>query len=377
VSTEAVVAAIRESVDARTPLRICGNSTWLNAGRPVRADKTLALSDDSGVTAYVPGDLTFTARAGTSLAEIQHAARENDQWLPLDPYGSDDGTIGATIATASAGPLAATFGLPRDLLLGLQFVNGNGEVVQAGGRVVKNVAGFDLSRLLAGSWGTLGVITEVTVRLYARPKSDRTFVLPLSGSVREQTGVIHAMYAALAPFASQLLGVAAARAIGLGDRPVALIRLGGNEAVVETQLKALSRMAKCQEINTQIWTTLRGLEGSAASVIRITSLPMRMIGTAARILEEEVPGVYVTIDPRRGVMRVVAGIESGGPRIDAEPASFDDLNGGDGSSELIFEKLPAELWPQVSPSVVADPLSRGIKKAYDPLNILNPGILGD
>jgi FAD/FMN-containing dehydrogenase len=87
--------------------------------------------------------------------------------------------------------------------------------------------------------------------------------------------------------------------------------------------------------------------------------------------------VYMTIDPRRGVMRVVAGIESGGPRIDAEPASFDDLNGGDGSSELIFEKLPAELWPQVSPSVVADPLSRGIKKAYDPLNILNPGILGD
>src|SRR3954463_750122 len=114
MSTEAVVTAIRESADTRTPLRICGNSTWLDAGRPVRSGKPLSLSGDSGVTAYVPGDLTLTARAGTSLSEIQHAAKENDQWLPLDPYGSDEGTIGATMATASAGPLAATFGLPRD-----------------------------------------------------------------------------------------------------------------------------------------------------------------------------------------------------------------------------------------------------------------------
>ena len=377
MSTEAIVSAVRESVATHAPVRISGNSTWLGAGRPVRANNPLSLKGDAGVTAYVPGDLTLTARAGTSLADIEHAAKENDQWLPLDPYGSDDGTIGATIATASAGPLAATFGLPRDLLLGLEFVNGNADIVRAGGRVVKNVAGFDLSRLLAGSWGTLGVITEVTVRLYARPRSDRTFVLPLIGSAREQSGVIHAMYAALAPFALQLLGGAAARATGLGDRPVALIRLGGNDAVVEAQLKAVAGMAKPREIDTQIWKTIRALEGTAASVIRISCLPMRMIGAAPKILEEEVPGVYVTIDPRRGVMRVAAGIESNGAKVDAQPAGFDDLKGGESSSEIVFEKLPTELWSQVSPSLVADPLSRGIKQAYDPLNILNPGILGD
>jgi glycolate oxidase FAD binding subunit len=376
VTTEAIVGAVRESVATHAPLRICGNSTWLNAGRPVRANRPLSLNDDRGLTAYVPGDLTLTARAGTPLAEIEHAAKDNDQWLPLDPYGSDHGTIGATIATASAGPLAATFGLPRDLLLGLEFVNGNAEVVRAGGRVVKNVAGFDLSRLLAGSWGTLGVITEVTVRLYARPRSDRTFVLPLSGPAREQSGVIHAMYAAYAPFALQLIGTTAARAMGLGEQPVALIRLGGNDAVVEAQLKALSRMAKPREIETQIWTTLRSLDAGAASVIRISSLPMRVIGTAPRILEEEVPGVYVTIDPRRGVVRVAAGVEADGAEVEVEPGSFDGLKSEE-SSEVIFEKLPAELWSQVSPSVVADPLSRGIKKAYDPSNILNPGILGD
>jgi glycolate oxidase FAD binding subunit len=242
---------------------------------------------------------------------------------------------------------------------------------------VKNVAGFDLSRLLAGSWGTLGVITEVTMRLYARPRSDRTFILPLTGSAREQSGVIHAMYAAFAPFAVQLIGIAAARAMGLGDRPVALIRLGGNSSAVEAQLKALSRMAGLQEIETQIWTTVRSLEGSAASVIRISSLPMRIIGTAPRILEEEVPGVYVTIDPRRGVMRVAAGVATNGAETEVEAASFGNSKDSEESSEVIFEKLPAELWSQVSPSVVADPLSRGIKKAYDPFDILNPGILGD
>lgn len=378
MSTEAVVATIRECADTRTPLRICGNSTWLDAGRPVRADKPVTLRGDTGVVSYVPGDLTLTARAGASLGEIQHATRENDQWLPLDPYGSDDGTIGATISTASAGPLAANFGLPRDLLLGLQFVNGNGEVIRAGGKVVKNVAGFDLSRLLTGSWGTLGVITEVTMRLYARPRADRTFVVPLTGSIRAQSALVHAMYTALAPYAFQLLGVSLARALGLGNTAVALVRLGGNEAVVDAQLKALSQNARASEVESPIWTTLRQMEGSAESVIRISSLPMRLIGTAAAILGEEVPGVYTSIDPRRGVMRVVAtgqsqAAEASGTRVTSADFPPDDGN----SSSIIFERLPADVWPTVSPSAVPDPLSQGIKKAYDPFNILNPGILGD
>src|SRR5688500_14238301 len=165
MSTETIAPAIRESGATHTPLRISGRSNWLDAGRPVRAEKNLSLRDDSGVVSYVPGDLTLTVRAGTTLAEIERVTLEHDQWLPLDPYGSSDGSIGATIATASAGPLASSFGLPRDLLLGVEFVTGRGDVVRAGGKVVKNVAGFDLSRLLTGSWGTLGVIAQVTLRL--------------------------------------------------------------------------------------------------------------------------------------------------------------------------------------------------------------------
>ena len=380
MSTEAVVSAIKESGSARAPLRIAGRSTWLDAGRPVRADKTLSLRDDSGVVSYVPGDLTLTVRAGTPLSEIERVTREHDQWLPLDPYGSPDGTIGATIATASAGPLASSFGLPRDLLLGLEFVNGRGDVVRGGGKVVKNVAGFDLSRLLTGSWGTLGVITEVTLRLYALPNADRTFAVALKGSEREMSSLVRAIVMSpLTPFALQLLNPPAARALGLGEHPVCLIRFGGNDAVVRAQVGALSQVARAEEIDAAAWTRLRQLDGNAHTMIRIVSLPQRLLATSARILGDDGPGIYTCIDPRRGVMRIVVTADGENGVVGTPPteASADFQKDGVESSEVIFEKLPPEIWRGVSPSVVSDALSQGIKRAYDPHNILNPGILGD
>ena len=379
MSTEAVVSAIKESVAARAPLRISGRSTWLDAGRPVRADKALSLRNDTGVLSYVPGDLTLTVRAGTTLTEIERATSEHDQWLPLDPYGSNDGTIGATIATASAGPLASSFGLPRDLLLGLEFVNGRGEVVRGGGKVVKNVAGFDLSRLLTGSWGTLGVITEVTLRLYARPAADRTFIVPLDATGYQAKARALATNAELSPFAVQFVGVSAARAIGLGERPLCLIRLGGNDAAVTAQLSALSQIARPEEAESSVWIALRGLDANADSVVRISSLPARFFSTSEEILSDDFPGIYTCIDPRRGVMRVVvANREDDDASTAALGSSGEFVSDGNGSSGVIFEKLPsAEIWAHVSPSVVADRLSQGIKNAYDPHNILNPGILGD
>ena len=376
MSTEAVVSAIKDSEITRASLRIAGRSTWLDAGRPVRADKTLSLREDSGVVAYVPGDLTLTVRAGTSLAEIERVTEEHDQWLPLDPYGTQDGTIGATIATASAGPLASHFGLPRDLLLGLEFVNGRGDVVRGGGKVVKNVAGFDLSRLLTGSWGTLGVITEVTLRLYARPQADRTFVISLRGE--QAIALAHAAYTSLAPYALQFVGASAARALGLGEHPVCLIRLGGNDATVAEQLIALSQIARPEEVELRIWNSLRELDRNADSVVRISNLPAQFIGTSGRILGDDLPAVYTNIDPRRGVMRVVVGTNGEARDDDVLTAGTSVEFGSDGgrSSEVIFEKLPPDVWAQVSPTVVADPLSQGIKRAYDPHNLLNPGILG-
>jgi glycolate oxidase FAD binding subunit len=378
MSTETIATAIRESGATRTPVRISGRSNWLDAGRPVRAAKDLSLRDDTGVVSYVPGDLTLTVRAGTTLGEIERVTLEHDQWLPLDPYGSSDGTIGATIATASAGPLAASFGLPRDLVLGLEFVDGRGEVIRGGGKVVKNVAGFDLSRLLTGSWGTLGVITEVTLRLYARPQADRTFVVALRGD--QATALAQAAYTSLSPFALQFIGASAARAMSLGEHPVCLIRLGGNDAVVAEQLIALSRIARTEEVEADTWAALRALEGNADSVVRISNLPVQFLGASASILTDDFASIYTYIDPRRGVARVIVGAnrERDEAMTGAIGASGDYVADGSGSSGVIFEKLPsAEIWAHASPTVVAGPLSQGIKKAYDPHNILNPGILGD
>ena len=380
MSTAAVISAIKESVATGTPLRIAGRSTWLDAGRPVRATNTISTREDSGVVSYVPGDLTLTVRAGTPLSEIERLTREHDQWLPLDPYGSSEGTIGATIATASAGPLASSFGLPRDLLLGLEFVNGRGEAARGGGKVVKNVAGFDLSRLLTGSWGTLGVITEVTLRLYGLPSVDRTFAVTLGSSEREMASLIRAIITSpLSPYAVQLLNPSAARAVGLGDDPVCLIRFGGNDAVVRAQVNALSKITRPQELEPVLWMRIRQLDGDAHTTIRIVSLPQRFLAASARILGEDIPGIYTCIDPRRGVLRLVVGAESesGDSAISAIGASQDLHENGVGPSEVIFEKLPPEVWSGVSPSVIADSLSQGIKRAYDPHNILNPGILGD
>jgi glycolate oxidase FAD binding subunit len=380
VSTEAVVSAIKEGGEAHTPLRIAGHSTWLDAGRPVRADKTLSLRDESGVVSYVPGDLTLTVRAGTPLSEIERVTKEQGQWLPLDPYGSDEGTIGATLATGSAGPLASGFGLPRDLLLGLEFVNGRGDVVRGGGRVVKNVAGFDLSRLLTGSWGSLGVITEATLRLYALPSVDRTFAVALEGGERERASLIRAIIASpLSPYAVLFVNSPAARALRLGEDPVCLIRFGGNDAVVRAQVNALSQISRPLEMESAVWVRLRQLDRDAHTTVRVVSLPQRFLAASARILGEDVPGIYTCIDPRRGVLRLVVGAESansdGG--VSTLGASQDlHVNGAEGSA-VIFEKLPADVWSEVSASVVSDALSQGIKRAYDPHNILNPGILGD
>lgn len=374
MSTDTVVSAVRDAATSRTPLRIAGRSTWLDAGRPVRADKTLSMRDDTGVVSYVPGDLTLTVRAGTPLSEIEGVTRERDQWLPLDPYGSPEGSIGATLATASAGPLSSSFGLARDLVLGVEFVTGRGEVVRGGGKVVKNVAGFDLSRLITGSWGTLGVLTEVTLRLYALPNADRTFSIGLGGSEKETASLLRAVVMSpLSPFALVFLNRRAATAVGEKNEPMALIRFGGNEAMVRSQAAALTQITSPREVDSDVWQRLRDFDGRAATVVRISTLPRQFLGVSARILADDAPETRMCIDPRRGVLRLAVAETSDG--------DGNTFNGGpvdvSGSAETIFEKLRPDIWKDVAPSAVSDALSQGIKRAYDPHNILNPGILGD
>jgi glycolate oxidase FAD binding subunit len=295
--------------------------------------------------------------------------------LPLDPFGSNNGSIGATIATASAGPLATGFGLPRDLVLGLEFVNGRGETIRSGGRVVKNVAGFDLTRLITGSWGTLGVITEVTLRLYARPRVDRTFIVRPGASARDTGQFLRTFLSApVNPFAFELVSSSAADKLGLGDRPAGIIRLGGNGAAVDAQVRALSALTSIEEIGGDIWERLRNLESNSECVIRLSGLPARFRDASATILADSYPEILTYINPVRGSLRLVMTRTSDGDISEDALLGLDPAGRPD--EHLIFEKLPPEVWATV-PSAVSDSLSRGIKKSYDPHNVLNPGILGN
>ena len=170
--TSDLAAAIQHAVASNTVVRGVGSGTWLHGGPVENDDTATRVQPPSGVIEYTPGDLVITVHAGTTLEELSAVCAASGQMLAIAPYGSPQSTIGAVVATASAAPLSYEDLTIRDLVLGLTVVTGTGDVVRVGGKVVKNVAGFDLVRLNTGAFGTLGIITEVRVRLHAKPIMD-------------------------------------------------------------------------------------------------------------------------------------------------------------------------------------------------------------
>jgi len=372
---------VREAIAAQTPLRIVGRSHWLDAGRPVEATRIASVAGHSGVVDYVPGDLTITVRAGTTLHEIDSIARAEGQWLPLDPFGSRDGTIGATIATGSFGPLAHSFGRARDLVLGVEFVTGDGKVVRGGGRVVKNVAGFDLVRLVTGSWGTLGIVTEATLRLYSLHSHPVTLSLGAPNGAGALAARLASILSAPAtPFAVELIDARIAEAIGLEGQQQILVELGGNAPGVAAERDALAALGGAKEIDPRAWSGLRTVEDTMTErkntsqspiIVRISSLPARLaeIWENSRRILAGVEGAMMHSTPGFGVVRCVL-------PGDAAADVVESLITSSPNATVIFERLPASMWARFSPSVVLDPISQGIRTAFDPSNILNPGIMG-
>jgi glycolate oxidase FAD binding subunit len=358
---------VRAALENGTPLRVSGARSWLGAGRPVTAGDELAMTS-SGIVEYVPGDLTMTVRAGTPLQEIASATEANRQWLPLDPFGSPRGTIGATVATASAGPLAHAFGSPRDQVIGLGFVTGKGDYVRSGGRVVKNVAGFDLTRLLIGSWGTLGAITDVTLRLRAQPEEDVTIALVLSGdNLRFRRTFEEISDAALVPYAMELVNAGVAAALGLEADAVLLARFGGNRAAVKAQRDVLAGFGEIRDLDPAVWQRFRTFEPVDAAVARFSG-PLTELSALWRRIERELaeaqPLVHAT--PARGVVRCL--VPRGAARQLVRFAHDDP------AVQRVFERLPANSWTEVPPPA-NDALTRRVREAFDPARLLNPGIL--
>lgn len=369
----AIAERVRSAYAESRPIRIRGAGTWLGAGRPVRGDDTLSLAEDRGIVEYVPGDLTLTARAGTPLAAIVAATGAHGQWLPLDPWGGDDGTIGATISTATAGPHSFAMGLPRDVVLGMEFVSGSGDVIRAGGRVVKNVAGFDLTRLMVGSWGTLGVITEVTVRLRARPDQTRTVAVDVSSTPSALNELaLRLRSLPFTPLASELLSPALAALVGVGSReaPTLLCRVGGNARSMSAQVDLLRGLGELQAMDEQMWDRIRKPAAAAAMPAswRYSQLPTRFGHTWTEAVEtsRSLRQAFAHGNPARGVVRVIA---------QGEPAALARAAGAFAGT-VVIESLPADAWPLVRPGHVADSVSRAIRRKFDPRDVLNAGIMG-
>jgi glycolate oxidase FAD binding subunit len=248
--------------------------------------------------------------------------------------------------------------------LGVAFVTGEGRLVRGGGRVVKNVAGFDLVRLVIGAWGTLGVLTEVTVRLRALPEADVTVALPIPSDAAALATMLATLRdAPIAPLALQLT-------VEGGGRLLA--RLAGNEDSVRAQREAISRLAPVEDADALAWTRLAQEHERFNVILRLSRRPTELArlwcmatGLAARF------GGDVSATVGRGVVRcrlMVPDEASGELR-----AALDQRDPGD---TVVVEVMPPAWWSFAPPSAVADPLSRSLRAAFDPAGVLNPGIIG-
>jgi glycolate oxidase FAD binding subunit len=367
-AVERIAGRIREANESRRPLKLVGSGTWRSAP-PADATTELSVRELDAVVDYVPGDLTITVGAGMPLSQLERLTAENGQWLTLDPHGSPDGTIGATIASASSGPMATAFGVPRDIVIGIEAVLGTGAIVRAGGRVVKNVAGFDLTRVLTGSRGTIGVITEVSLRLRARPAVDESVAITLATkptAVRDAVATMRGWPAV--PMAAELLAPRTAAALDLPETTTLLVRFGGNGRLVTAMKRRAAAVGKTAVVGTDIWSRYRQLDLDAPVCVRIidlpTAFPERWDAALALAGEEG----RVSASPLRGHLRCLM------PAV--ERSAMSAFRGRVRSASVVFDALPTvAAWNSLTSVPAASTLHARIMEAFDPVGVMNPGAM--
>jgi len=244
-----------------------GASTWLDAGNPMdRADLILTTRRMTKIIRHEPADLVATAEAGTTLVEFQKRLASAGQWLPVDPPDDGSATLGGIVATGLGGPQAFGYGLPRAFVIGMRIVLADGRSIKAGGNVVKNVAGYDLCKLFTGSYGTLGLITELTFKLRPRPAETRTIIA--SGSLASLLVAGRALISGqLFPVAVELLSPRIAHYLKVTERQTdyaLLVRFAGAaRAVVSQTAQALKLLrderdsqARTVDEDEPLWSNL-------------------------------------------------------------------------------------------------------------------------
>ncbi|MFN8716876.1 MAG: FAD-binding protein [Gemmatimonadaceae bacterium] len=352
---EVVKAAYAES----RPLRIVGSGTWLHGGGPFADATPLSVRNHAGVVEYIPGDLVITVRAGTTLAELAAMTGEHGQTLALTPYGAPESTIGAVVATAASAPLALGDLLVRDLVLGLTVVTGTGEVVHAGGRVVKNVAGFDLVRMHTGAWGTVGVITGVSLRLHARPACDAVVTGPLTRDVGD---VLPALIANRAPLPMLVRLVP-------GEVPQLWARVSGNAARAAALEARLATYGVPTRATVTTGTTLHTsplLDTPADAIVLRLRTALSDAVPFVRAARDAMPTATLTFDPARGTLRTVIPSDRRDV-VERDVATLYRLATQWGAAHPITTVVEQGR----TKAATHHRLDAGVKRAFDPGDLLN------
>ena len=402
---EQVLDAVKWAASGKTPLAVRGRGSKDGFGRPVEAGHCLDLSALSGIEAYEPNELYMTARASTPMAEVAAALRQNNQHMAFDPpdmgvlYENRGGTIGGAIACNLAGPRRIQAGAARDHFLGFNAVSGRGEVFKSGGTVVKNVTGFDLSKLLAGSFGTLAVMTAVTFKVMPAAEKPRTvLVLGLDddeamqamskalGSSNEVSAAAH-----LPEAAAGMSGVSLVSGAG---RSVTAVRVEGPGPSVQHRCRALRGLladgGETEELHSRnsaaLWREIRdagafldGNDPDGRDVWRLSVPPTDGAGVAQAILAEtgaETPAATqgrVFYDWGGGLVWLSLAANAGHEKIRTVAAAV--LGSAGGHATLI--RASADVRARVA---VFEPqpgalgaLTRRVTEGFAPNAILNPG----
>ncbi len=391
-----VAQAVAAAHDAGEPLLVYGRGTKAAMLRPVQAARSLSTRNLRGIPLHAPKELVLSARAGTPVAEIESALGEAGQHLIAEPPDLSallDGdarnpqtggaqTLGGVVASNLSGPRRIAWGAMRDHVIGVRFVNGTGEVLRSGGRVLKNVTGLDLCKLLAGSHGTLGVITEITLKVLPAPERGGTLALPGLGA---EAGVAALAAALGSPFsvsaAAYLPAPAAARVpeVAWLGGPVTLARIEDFSASVAYRTgrlrQALAGFATAELLDDAasraLWRAVRDARPLAAApedaIWRVSVRPSR--GQA--VLEQAArAGALGFLDWGGGLVWLA------GPATEGAHAAISAAAGAAGGTWMLL-RAPAALRatldvvPPEPPPLAA--ITRRVKAAFDPKGILNPG----
>jgi FAD/FMN-containing dehydrogenase len=371
--------------DGRT-VSIVGGGTKSGWGAiPTPTDITLSTSALNRVLAHRHGDLTATIQAGATLDAVNRELARHGQWLPLDPPWSHHATIGGIVAANDSGPRRHRYGAPRDLIIGVDVVRADGVAAKAGGIVVKNVAGYDLARLMTGSFGTLAAIVSATFKLFPLASASRTVVIDLSDDHRNAKASAERSASLLSALVhSQLTPTA----IELQTPPLRiLVRFETVDVAADDQAANAARMA--EEAGARV-SVLGDAEESAlwsehgarpwngdGAVFKVTLLPSDVAPTV-QWLSETLQCLDHDVVGRAGIGVLLVRV---GGSDDTQARVLNDLRArlpvGRGSAVVVRAsdalRSRVDAWGPLGEGL---PLMRAIKQRFDPSGILNPGRLG-